>query len=231
MRVMFLMLLVALGDWRLGAAEATNQLGNVVVIGDSLAAAYGVEPEEGWVARLDAKIREAKLPFTMVNAGISGDTTSGGARRIDWVLRRPVSVLILELGGNDGLRGIDPGSSRTNLHTILRKTKARYPQAKLVVAGMEMPSNMGREYTESFRQIFAEVAQEHGATLIPFLLEGVGGDPKFNLPDLIHPNPEGHQRVAEHVWKTLRPILEATSPTAAVEQDAKQKWAREPAVR
>jgi acyl-CoA thioesterase I len=231
MRVMFLMLLVALGGWRLGAWEPTNEPGNVVVIGDSLAAAYGVEPEEGWVARLGAKIREAKLPFTMVNAGISGDTTSGGARRIDWVLRRPVSVLILELGGNDGLRGIDPGSSRTNLHTILRKTRALYPKAKLIVAGMEMPSNMGREYTESFRQIFADVAKEHGATLIPFLLEGVGGDPKFNLPDLIHPNPEGHRRVAEHVWKTLKPILEETDPKQAVQQTEAQKWAREPSIR
>jgi acyl-CoA thioesterase I len=231
MRSMFLCLLLLLGGFRLAAAEATNVIGNVVVLGDSLAAGYGVEPEQGFVALLEEKVSEAKLPFTVVNAGVSGDTTSGGSRRIDWLLRRPISVLVLELGGNDGLRGIDPGSTRTNLQTIIDKTKARYPKAKIVVAGMEMPKNMGTEYTDEFRAVFKDVAKENGAALIPFLLEGVGGDPKLNQPDMIHPNPEGHRIVAENVWKVLKPVLEATDPTEATKQDEKQRWAREPSVR
>lgn len=228
---MFLSLVLLLGGVHLRAAEATHVLGNVVVLGDSLAAAYGVEPEQGFVALLGEKVGEAKLPFTVVNAGVSGDTTSGGSRRIDWLLRRPISVLVLELGGNDGLRGIDPGATRTNLQTIIRKTKARYPKARIVVAGMEMPSNMGTEYTDEFRAVFKDLAKENGAALIPFLLEGVGGDPALNLPDMIHPNPEGHRIVAETVWKVLRPVLEATDPTEAAKQDEAQKWAREPSVR
>ncbi len=231
MRLMFLVVVLLLGGVRLGAAEGTNGVGNVVVLGDSLGAGYGVDPEQGFVALLDGKIREAKLPFIMVNAGVSGDTTSGGSRRIDWILRRPISVLVLELGGNDGLRGIDPGSTRTNLQTIIRKTKARYPKAKIVVAGMEMPKNMGTEYTDEFRAVFQDVAKDNEAALIPFLLEGVGGDPALNQPDMIHPNLAGHRIVAENVWKVLKPVLEATDPMDAVKQDAKRESSKEASMR
>lgn len=188
------------------SAQTTNR--TVLVLGDSIAAGYGVDPEEGFVSLLQKKVQEAKLPFTVVNGGVSGDTTSGGLRRIDWLLRRRIDVLLLELGGNDGLRGITPGASRTNLQAIIDKTKAKYPEVRVIVAGMQMPTNMGRDYTDEFAGIFPTVAKQNGARLIPFLLEGVGGDPKLNQPDMIHPNPKGHGIVAENCWKVLRPVLE-----------------------
>lgn len=187
-------------------AQPTNR--TVLVLGDSIAAAYGVEPEEGFVGLLQKKVAEAKLPFTVVNGGVSGDTTSGGLRRIDWLLRRKIDVLLLELGGNDGLRGINPGASRTNLQAIIDKAKAKYPGIRVVVAGMQMPTNMGRDYTGEFAAIFPAVAKQNGAALIPFLLQGVGGDPKLNQADMIHPNPAGHRIVAENCWKVLRPVLD-----------------------
>ncbi len=188
------------------SAQATNRA--VLVLGDSIAAGYGVEPEEGFVSLLQKKVQEAKLPFTVVNGGVSGDTTSGGLRRIDWLLRRKIDVLLLELGGNDGLRGITPGASRTNLQAIIDKTKAKYPDVRVIVAGMQMPTNMGRDYTDEFAAIFKTVAKQNAATLIPFLLQGVGGDPKLNQPDMIHPNPAGHRIVAENCWTALKPVLD-----------------------
>jgi acyl-CoA thioesterase-1 len=129
-------------------------------------------------------------------------------RRIDWLLKRRVDVLVLELGGNDGLRGIPPAATRTNLQAIIDRTKQKYPQAQVVIAGMQMPPNMGDEYNEAFKKIFPELATANRAALIPFLLEGVGGKPELNLPDLIHPTAEGHRIVAENVWKILKPVLE-----------------------
>ena len=188
------------------SAQATNRA--VLVLGDSIAAGYGVEPEEGFVSLLQKKVQEAKLPFTVVNGGVSGDTTSGGLRRIDWLLRRKIDVLLIELGGNDGLRGITPGASRTNLQAIIDKAKAKYPDVRVIVAGMQMPTNMGRDYTDEFAAIFKTVAKQNAATLIPFLLQGVGGDPKLNQPDMIHPNPAGHRIVAENCWTALKPVLD-----------------------
>lgn len=203
--VLCLLACMALGLW---AAETATERKQVLVLGDSLAAAYGVEPEMGFVALLQKKADEAKLPFTIVNAGVSGDTTAGGLRRIDWLLRRPVDVLVLELGGNDGLRGIQPAATRANLQSIIDKTKAKYPHVKIVIAGMQMPPNMGEQYTAEFKNIFVEIAQKNSAALIPFLLEGVGGIPELNLPDRIHPTAEGHQKVAENVWPVLKAVLE-----------------------
>ncbi len=188
------------------SAQTTNR--TVLVLGDSIAAGYGVDPEEGFVALLQKKVQDAKLPFTVVNGGVSGDTTSGGLRRIDWLLRRRIDVLLLELGGNDGLRGITPGASLTNLRAIIAKTKAKYPDVRVIVAGMQMPTTMGRDYTDEFAAIFPTVAKQSGATLIPFLLQGVGGDPKLNQPDMIHPNPAGHRIVAENCWTALKPVLD-----------------------
>jgi acyl-CoA thioesterase I len=179
----------------------------ILILGDSLAAGYGVDPDEAFPALLQNKIDAASLKYEIVNAGVSGDTTAGGLRRIDWLLRRKIDVLVLELGGNDGLRGLSPGMTRTNLQTIIDRTKAKYPHVKLIIAGMQMPPNMGEEYNTAFRQIFPDLAKTNKAALVPFLLEGVGGKIDLNLPDQIHPNPEGHRIVAENVWKVLEPLL------------------------
>ncbi len=180
---------------------------SIVILGDSLAAGYGLDLSEAFPAILQRRIDAANLPFQIVNAGLSGDTTAGGLRRIDWLLKRPLDILLLELGGNDGLRGISIDSTRTNLQTIIQKTRARYPEAKIVIAGMEMPPNMGHQFQSAFRAIFPEVARAHQATLIPFLLENVGGKPELNLVDMIHPTAKGHEIVANNVWKVLEPVL------------------------
>ncbi len=193
---------------------------SVVLLGDSLAAAYGLDPSQGFAALLQKRIDSLSLPFTLVNAGVSGDTTAGGLRRIDWLLKRPVDVLILELGGNDGLRGIPPASTRTNLQAIIQKTRARHPNAKIVLAGMQMPPNMGESFAREFREVFPEVAKSHKTALIPFLLENVGGIPELNLPDLIHPTAKGHQLVAENVWKTLEPVLREILASATTQPES-----------
>lgn len=183
----------------------------IVVLGDSIAAGYGLDLSEAFPALLQKKIDQAGLNFTVINAGLSGDTSAGGLRRIDWLLKRQVDVLVLELGGNDGLRGIPVGVTQTNLMDIVDRTRKKYPQARFVVAGMQMPSNMGAEYNGAFQKIFPEVARIKNAALVPFLLEGVGGKPALNLPDGIHPTVEGHKLVAENIWKTLAPLLREIS--------------------
>ncbi len=180
---------------------------NVLILGDSLAAGYGIQREEAFPALLQKKIEAAKLPYRIVNGGVSGDTTAGGLRRIDWMLKQPVDVLIVELGGNDGLRGIPPAETKKNLQGIIDKAKQKYPQVRVVVAGMQMPPNMGEDYTKAFAEVFPAVAKANQATLIPFLLEGVGGQADLNQPDGIHPTPKGHEVVAENVWKVLAPVL------------------------
>lgn len=183
----------------------------VVILGDSLAAGYGLDPSEAFPAVLQKKLDEAGLQFTVVNAGISGDTSAGGLRRIDWLLKRRVDVLVLELGGNDGLRGIPVGTTRTNLQSIIDRTRQKHPQARVIIAGMQMPPNMGADYTAAFEKIFPELARSNNAALIPFLLEGVGGKPDLNLPDLIHPTADGQKIVADNVWAVLKPVIESAS--------------------
>jgi acyl-CoA thioesterase I len=185
-------------------SEATK---TVLVLGDSIAAGYGVEREEAFPALLQKKIEAAKLPYRMVNGGVSGDTSSGGLRRIDWMLKQSVDVLVLELGGNDGLRGVNPTTTKQNLQGIIDKAKQKYPQIKIVIAGMQMPPNMGEEYTKAFAEMFPALAKTNDAVLIPFLLEGVGGKPDMNQPDGIHPSVKGHEVVAGNVWKVLEPVL------------------------
>lgn len=196
--------------------SATNY--SIVLLGDSLAAAYGLDPSQGFAALIQKRIESLGLPFTLINAGVSGDTTAGGLRRIDWLLKRQVDILILELGGNDGLRGIPPASTRTNLQSIIQKTRSRYPNARIVLAGMQMPPNMGEAFARDFREVFPSVAKSHNTALIPFLLETVGGIPELNLPDLIHPTAKGHELVAENVWKILEPVLQEVLATAASEK-------------
>jgi acyl-CoA thioesterase-1 len=195
------------------ARPCAAELKNIVVLGDSIAAGSGVDLEEAFPARLEEKIRAADLPYRVINAGVSGDTTAGGARRISWVMRNPLDILVLELGGNDGLRGIPPGETARNLQQIIDKTRAKNPSARIVIAGMQMANNMGEEYNKAFGNLFREVAEKNDAVLVPFLLEGVGGKPELNQPDRIHPTPKGHQIVAENVWKVLKPMLDSENQT------------------
>ncbi len=181
----------------------------LVFFGDSLTAGYGLpDPaRDAYPAQVQEKIDAAGLPWRVVNAGLSGETTAGGLRRIDWTLRTPVDVFVLALGANDGLRGISPAVSRRNLEGILARVRARYPQARVIVAGMQMPPELGPDYTREFGAVFPAVAKAADATLLPFLLEGVGGVAELNLGDRIHPNRAGHAVIAETVWKVLRPLL------------------------
>jgi acyl-CoA thioesterase-1 len=191
------------------AASAPVKERVLVVLGDSLSAGFGVDPNEAWPARIQEKIREAGLPWKLVNAGVSGDTSAGGLRRLDWILRRPVDALLIELGGNDGLRGLPLEATRTNLQSVIERTRAKHPEARIVLAGMRMPENFGEAYTRTFEALYRDLAEKHRVALVPFLLDGVGGRPEFNLPDQIHPNAEGHRRVATNVWNVLRPLLQA----------------------
>jgi acyl-CoA thioesterase I len=184
----------------------------VVILGDSLTAGYGIDPEEAYPALLQKKVEEAKLPFMVVNAGLSGDTTAGGLRRVNWILRQPVEVLVIELGGNDGLRGIPIAETRSNLQGIIDRVRKKYPHAKIVIAGMKMPANMGN-YAVEFEKMFPEIAQKNKATLIPFLLDRVGGVAELNLPDRIHPTAQGHRIVADTAWRTLENILRERANT------------------
>ena len=179
----------------------------ILVLGDSIAAGYGLDSDEAFPALLQEKITKAGLNYKVVNAGLSGDTTAGGLRRIGWLLKQPVDVLLLELGGNDGLRGIDPAETERNLKGIIEKVRQKNPNTTVAIAGMQMPENMGKDYTTRFREVFGRVATEQSATLIPFLLEGVGGKAELNQPDRIHPTAEGHKIIAATIWKVLQPVL------------------------
>jgi acyl-CoA thioesterase I len=179
----------------------------VVFLGDSLTAGLGVQPSEAFPGLIAEKIRAAGLPFQIQNAGLSGDTSAGALRRIDWLLQRPIDVLVIELGGNDGLRGLPVKSLKSNLQTIIDKVKAKNPAVKIVIAGMQIPPNLGADYSADFQRVYADLARENNAVLIPFLLEGVGGHRDLNQPDMIHPTATGHRIVADLVWRTLEPIL------------------------
>jgi len=178
-----------------------------VFFGNSLTAGYGLTPDEAFPHWVQKKIDSLQLPYTVVNAGLSGETTSGGLARIDWILQQPVDIFILELGGSDGLRGIPLDLTAQNLQKILDHVRQKYPSAKLVMAGMQIPPNLGTDYTARFRTIFKELATKNGIILIPFLLEGVGGNPELNQGDGLHPNAEGHKIVANNVWQVIGPVL------------------------
>jgi acyl-CoA thioesterase-1 len=190
---------------------ARNPRGRIVVLGDSITAGYGLEREQAYPELLQQKIDDAGLPFTVVNAGVSGDTTAGGLRRLDWTLQGGADVLIVALGGNDGLRGIAPEQTEENLAAIIQRARTKSPAIQIIIAGMEMPANMGADFVARYRTLFPKVAKAGNASLVPFLLEGVGGVTALNQPDLIHPTAEGQRRVAENVWKVLRPMLEAAA--------------------
>src|SRR4051812_20775570 len=184
-----------------------GSLKNIVFFGNSLTAGYGVEESEAFPALIQEKIDSLILPYKVINAGVSGETSAGGKSRIGWVLRQSVDVFILELGANDGLRGISISETLKNLQAIIDEVKKKYPAAKIVLAGMEMPPNMGEKYTDDFRVLYRQLAEKNQTLLIPFLLEGVGGEPELNQADGIHPNVEGHRIVADNVWAVLKDIL------------------------
>lgn len=181
----------------------------IVFIGDSLTAGYGLQnpSAQAYPALIQEKIDSANLAYRTVNAGLSGDTTAGGLRRINWLLRQHMDILVIALGGNDGLRGVSPLTTEKNLLGIIERAQATYPHIQIVIAGMQMPSNMGAEHTQTFKNLFPAVASQKQCKLIPFLLEGVGGDPELNQIDLIHPTAEGQRLIAATVWLSLKPLL------------------------
>jgi acyl-CoA thioesterase I len=198
---------VLLGAILLGLTAAAPSPRTVLFLGDSITAGYGLDLSEAYPALLQQRINQHGLNFKVINAGQSGDTSAGGLGRMDWLLKNRVDVLVLELGVNDGLRGLPVEVTRKNLQAIIDRARQRYPQIKVVVAGMKIPPNMGAEYSRDFEAMFATLAKKNNAALIPFILEGVGGVSKMNLPDGIHPTAKGHEIVAENVWKVLEPIL------------------------
>jgi acyl-CoA thioesterase I len=205
--IISLLFSIALGFAVVRAAEPAPK--TILFFGDSLTAGYGLDDAatQAFPGLIQQKITDAGLAYRVINAGLSGETTAGGLRRIDWILRTRVDVFVLELGGNDGLRGLDPAVAAKNLQGIIDKLRAKNPSVKLVIAGMQMPVSMGADYTRRFAAIFPELAKANDATLIPFLLDGVGGVPSLNQADGFHPNAAGHRIVADVVWKTLKPLL------------------------
>lgn len=189
-----------------GAAQALPSR-IILILGDSITAGYGLEPDESYPALLQKKIDARGWKFRVINAGQSGDTSASGLARLDWLLKNRVDVLVLELGGNDGLRGLPPETTRKNLQAIIDRTKQQYPEARIIIAGMKVPPNMGRDYAARFEATFRDLAKQNQAVLIPFVLEGVGGIHELNLPDGIHPTAKGHEIVAQNVWKALEPVL------------------------
>jgi acyl-CoA thioesterase-1 len=179
----------------------------IVFFGDSLTAGYQLDPQEAFPALIQQKIDSLQWGYTVINAGLSGETTSGGRNRINWILNQKTDVFILELGANDGLRGIPLSETRENLQAMIDTVESKDADTKIILAGMQIPPNLGQDYTAEFRQIFIDLARENKLPLIPFLLEGVAGNPDLNLADGIHPNIEGHQIVANTVWNTLEPVI------------------------
>ena len=184
-----------------------QQQKTILFFGDSITAGYGLEIEQAFPALIEQKVDSLGYNYRVVNAGLSGETSAGGLRRVDWILQQPVDIFVLELGGNDGLRGIDPESTKENLQGIINKVEETYSDAAIILAGMQAPPNMGQDYTEAFHQMYYDLAEMNDVVFLPFILEGVAGDPDLNLPDGIHPTEKGHKIVAENVWKVLEPIL------------------------
>lgn len=193
------------------AAELKNQKTAdrkvILFFGTSLTAGMGLDPNEAFPAVIQEKIDSLNLPYEVVNAGLSGETTASGKNRINWVLNQKVDIFVLELGANDGLRGVPLNETKSNLQAIIDVVKEKNAATKIVLAGMEIPPNMGEAYTSEFRNIFPELAKKNNLTLIPFLLQNVGGIKELNQPDGIHPTAEGQKILADNVWEVLKPVL------------------------
>jgi acyl-CoA thioesterase-1 len=189
------------------AASEHASVKNILFFGTSLTAGLGLDPSEAYPALIQHKLDSLKLPYNVINGGLSGETSAAGKSRIDWLLKQPIDVFVLELGANDGLRGIAVAETTKNLQFIIDQVKAKYPSAKMVLAGMQVPPNMGSLYANDFKQMFPALAEKNNMVLIPFLLDKVGGVPKLNQPDGIHPTAEGAQILADNVWAKLEGVL------------------------
>jgi len=204
-KIMELLAFGCLSVFGLAAAAPAPKI--VLFLGNSITVGYGLDPSQAFPARIQEKIDAKGWNFKVVNAGQSGDTSAGGLSRLDWLLRNRIDVLVLELGANDGLRGVPAEVTKKSLQTIIDRTKEKYPKAKIVIAGMKVPPNLGRDYGRRFESIFPELAEKNHAALVPFILENVGGQRALNLPDGIHPTAKGHEIAAANVWRVLEPIL------------------------
>lgn len=199
-RLLFFFLLVSV-------SVSAQEKKNILFFGDSITAGYGIDQSQAFPAVIQEKIDSVGLNYTVINGGLSGETSAGGVRRIDWVLQRKVDIMILELGGNDGLRGIDLSSTKENLQKIIEKAQAKYPEIKIIIAGMQVPPNLGVDYTREFMSLYPSLAEENDLPLIPTILDKVGGYDEFMQADQIHPNARGHRIVAEVIWEKLETIL------------------------
>jgi acyl-CoA thioesterase I len=187
--------------------ETSKPVKTILFFGNSITAGYGLDLSQAFPALIQKRLDSLKMDYKTINAGVSGETSAGGLNRIEWVLKQPVDIFVLELGANDGLRGIKLSETKKNLKGIVDKVQAKYPEAKIVLAGMEIPPSMGKEYTIEFRKMYQDLAKENNWAIIPFLLEGVAGEPNLNQADGIHPTAEGDKIVAENVWKVLKDLL------------------------
>ncbi|HXB35553.1 MAG TPA: arylesterase [Puia sp.] len=179
----------------------------IIFFGNSLTAGYGLDPGQAFPALIGRRLDSLHLSYKVINAGISGETTADGKSRLNWILRQRADIFVLELGGNDGLRGIPVNGTRDNLQSIIDTVHTRYPSCKILLAGMRVPPSMGSTYANTFHEIFAQLAAKNKTALIPFLLDGVGGNPSLNQGDGIHPNYTGEKIVTETVWTALKPLL------------------------
>lgn len=187
---------------------SSNNTKTILCFGDSITAGYGLDDEnDAYPAVLQRKIDSLDLNYTVINSGLSGETTSGGKSRVSWVLNQKVDIFLLELGANDGLRGVPLSETRANLQAIIDAVKDKNSETTIILAGMELPPNMGPDYTTEFRAIYAELAEGNNLEFIPFILKNVGGIAELNQGDGIHPTEEGHKIVANTVWETLEPII------------------------
>jgi acyl-CoA thioesterase-1 len=191
-----------------------SERGTILFLGTSLTAGLGLDPDSAYPQQLQRKIDAAHLPYQTVNAGVSGETSAGLLRRLDWVLQRPAQVIVVETGANDGLRGQPVAGTRATIGQVLDRIRRDRPEARVALVQMEAPTNLGKEYTSAFHAMFPALAREHGVILLPFLLDGVAGFARLNQADGIHPNNEGERIVTEHMWRGLEPVLRAASPAA-----------------
>ncbi len=190
-----------------GSALQAQSSQTILFFGDSITAGLGVQQEQAFPALIQEKIDSLGLNYEVINGGLSGETSAGGIRRIDWILRRDIDIMVLELGGNDGLRGIDLSSTKDNLQQIIDKYRAKNPDGQIILAGMQVPPNLGQEYTSQFQEIYPELAEENNLPLIPLIMNKLGGEEELIQGDGIHPTPKGHEVIAETVWDVLKEYL------------------------
>ncbi|MBA3560278.1 MAG: arylesterase [Gemmatimonadaceae bacterium] len=189
------------------AAPAPGSDRTILFIGTSLTAGLGLEPEQSYPALIQERINSAELSYRVVNAGVSGETSAGALGRLAWLLRQPMDIVVIETGANDGLRALSVNTMRANIDSIITRVKKAHPAARIVLVGMEAPTNLGVRYTGRFREVYPDLAEEHDVTLVPFLLDGVAAQPALNQGDGVHPNEAGARILADNVWKVLRPLL------------------------